>query len=191
VDIYCEDANLYRSVDGTDLDRNRRFAAIDRVFGSGWALGTFEAVFSPVGEDGGPRRLWDRRTGAIDPAVSAAWRRYDLRILLESDQVLREALAGKLHITVALDDPFGLGRSVERLRDAVAEVGFQVEIEILPVGGHDLWTDELRERIRAWIDETVDAGCPGSNHDQPSTPSVRPARQRPYYPILGPFGLTF
>jgi hypothetical protein len=36
-------------------------------------------VFSPVGPDGYPAPIWDKRTGVIDTAVAAYWREhYDL-----------------------------------------------------------------------------------------------------------------
>jgi hypothetical protein len=40
--------------------------------GSQWDI--WEAVFGPVGPDGYPARIWDKRTGVIDPAVAAYWR---------------------------------------------------------------------------------------------------------------------
>ena len=46
---------------------------------SGGQWDIWEAVFSPVGADGYPQRIWDKRTGAIDAAVAAYWRdHYDL-----------------------------------------------------------------------------------------------------------------
>ena len=41
---------------------------------SGRQLDIWEAVYSPVADDGYPQRLWDRRTGVIDPEVAAYWR---------------------------------------------------------------------------------------------------------------------
>src|SRR6185436_8225542 len=53
---------------------------------SGGQWDIWEAVFSPVGPDGYPARLYDKRTGVIDPAVAAHWKEnYDLRHILERD----------------------------------------------------------------------------------------------------------
>ena len=46
---------------------------------SGQQWDIWEAVYSPVGEDGYPKRLWDKRTGVIDRQVAEFWREhYDL-----------------------------------------------------------------------------------------------------------------
>lgn len=81
---------------------------------SGGQLDIWEAVFSPVGEDGYPRRLWDRRTGVIDPEVAAHWREhYDLRHILERDwATLGPKLAGKIHIFTGDMDNFYLNNAV-------------------------------------------------------------------------------
>src|SRR5262249_29903618 len=41
---------------------------------SGGQWDIWEAVYSPVGADGYPQRIWDKRTGAIDSKVAAYWR---------------------------------------------------------------------------------------------------------------------
>ncbi len=46
----------------------RNFDAMEQVLGPGGQLHSFEAVFSPRGEDGKPMLLWNRKTGEIDPA---------------------------------------------------------------------------------------------------------------------------
>ena len=59
------------------------FSRMEDVIGDGGQLRSFEAVFSPLGPDGRPRRLWDRADGTIDPAVARAWEAYDIRLVLE------------------------------------------------------------------------------------------------------------
>jgi hypothetical protein len=67
---------------------------------SGQQLDIWEAVYSPVGADGYPERLWDRRTGVIDHEVAKYWREnYDLRFILQRDWAeLGPKLEGKIHI---------------------------------------------------------------------------------------------
>jgi hypothetical protein len=86
---------------------------------SGGQLDIWEAVFSPVGEDGYPRRLWDRRTGVIDPEVAASWREhFDLRHILERDwATLGPKLAGKIHIFTGDMDNFYLNNAVYLMED--------------------------------------------------------------------------
>ena len=53
---------------------------------SGGQWDIWEAVFSPVGADGYPQRIFDKRTGAIDAAVATSWRdHYDLVHIMERD----------------------------------------------------------------------------------------------------------
>ena len=53
---------------------------------SGQQWDIWEAVYSPCGPDGYPKRLWDKLTGAIEPEVAAYWRdHYDLRHVLQRD----------------------------------------------------------------------------------------------------------
>jgi len=81
---------------------------------SGQQLDIWEAVFSPVASDGYPQRLWDRRTGVIDPEVAAYWREnYDLRHILERDwKDLGPRLVGKIHILTGDMDNYYLNNAV-------------------------------------------------------------------------------
>ncbi len=83
---------------------------------SGEQFDAWEAVFSPVGADGYPRRLWDKRTGVIDPEVAKAWQRYDLGYILERDWAkLGPKLQGKLRINVGRMDNYFLDGAVARV----------------------------------------------------------------------------
>jgi Putative esterase len=86
---------------------------------SGGQFDIWEAVNSPVGADGYPRRIWDKRSGAIDPEVAAHWREhYDLRHILERDwSRLGPKLQGKLWINVGNLDTYFLDVAVHRLDD--------------------------------------------------------------------------
>jgi hypothetical protein len=93
----------------------------ERVLGShgrsGEQFDAWQAVWSPVGEDGYPRAIFDKATGVIDPQVAAAWReRYDLTHILRRDWPrLGPRLAGKLHVKVGGEDTYFLERAVLRL----------------------------------------------------------------------------
>jgi hypothetical protein len=67
---------------------------------SGGQWDIWEATYSPMGEDGYPQRLWDKRTGQIDHEVAEYWREnYDLRHILERDWAeIGPSLVGKIHI---------------------------------------------------------------------------------------------
>ena len=69
----------------------------------------YEAVFTPVGEDGYPKPIWDKYTGEIDHEVAEYWREnYDLRYILERDwATLGPKLRGKIHIYIGdMDDHY-------------------------------------------------------------------------------------
>jgi hypothetical protein len=93
---------------------NHRELALGTRSRSGDQWDIWEAVFSPVGEDGYPQRIWDKLTGEIDPEVAAYWREhYDLRHILERDwATLGPRLAGKLHIYVGDMDNYYLNNAV-------------------------------------------------------------------------------
>jgi len=104
--VTLEQANLKELVLGT---RSRS--------GGQWDI--WEAVFSPVGPDGYPRRIWDKRTGAIDKSVAAYWRdHFDLVHIMERDwATLGPKLRGKITLNVGLSDNFFLNDAVYRAED--------------------------------------------------------------------------
>ncbi|MCH9647283.1 MAG: hypothetical protein K0U98_03525 [Deltaproteobacteria bacterium] len=81
---------------------------------SGDQFDIWEAVYSPVGGNGYPKRIWDKKTGEIDPAVAAHWREnYDLRHILERDwKTLGPKLEGKIHIYCGDMDNYYLNNAV-------------------------------------------------------------------------------
>jgi len=126
----------------------------ERVLGSrgrsGEQFDAWQAVWSPVGEDGYPRPIFDKATGAIDPRVAAAWReRYDLVHLLERDwRTLGPRLQGKLHIKVGGEDTYYLDRAVrllDRFLESTREPGhgpwFAGDVEFGPGQPH-CWTGD-------------------------------------------------
>ncbi|MBK5912377.1 hypothetical protein CCR85_12870 [Rhodothalassium salexigens] len=86
---------------------------------SGQQWDVWEAVYSPMGEDGYPKRIWDKRTGEIDHEVAAHWREnYDLRHIMERDwATLGPKLQGKIHIYVGDMDNFYLNNAVYLMED--------------------------------------------------------------------------
>jgi hypothetical protein len=126
----------------------RTFSDMEEVMGHGGQLGSFEAVFSPRGPDGRPRKLWDRATGTIDPETAKAWECYDIRIVLESHwKTLAPKLAGKLHIWTGGADTFYLDGAVRRLKESLARLGSDAVVEIHPGRGHGLRDKAILDRI--------------------------------------------
>lgn len=161
VNIYETGANLFVDTTGDTLDMNKMLSDFDRVVGLGWQMSSFEAVFSPRGSDGQPRRLYDRNTGRVDTDVAQTWKKYDLRRILEANwEALAPILGGKVHIYVAENDRFGLAAPVRSLQQALTAINATMDINIFPKGGHDLWSDELRHTIYTQIDALIVAKHP-------------------------------
>jgi S-formylglutathione hydrolase FrmB len=120
----------------------RDFCRMEEVLGRGGQFQSFDAVFSPRGPDGKPMPLWDRKTGRIDPQVAEAWKKYDIRWILDANwTALGPRLGGKLHLFCGDQDEFFLERAFVRLRDCLKKLGSDAYIEVVPGGGHGLTPD--------------------------------------------------
>ena len=86
---------------------------------SGGQWDIWQAVYSPMGEDGYPKPIWDKKTGVIDHEVAEFWREnYDMRHILERDwATLGPKLEGKLHVMVGDMDNFHLNNAVYLLEE--------------------------------------------------------------------------
>ncbi len=81
---------------------------------SGQQWDIWEATYSPQGEDGYPARIWDKKTGNINPEIAAYWKEnYDLKHILERDwDKLGDKLKGKIHIYCGDMDNYYLNNAV-------------------------------------------------------------------------------
>jgi hypothetical protein len=86
---------------------------------SGGQWDIWQAVFSPVGADGYPQPVWDKRTGVIDRRVVDSWKEhFDLEHILERDWAkLGPQLRGKITINVGLSDTYFLNDAVYLVDD--------------------------------------------------------------------------
>ncbi len=106
-------------VSATMRDYNNMELALGTRGRSGDQFDIWEAVYSPVDSDGYPKRLWDKRTGEIDPRVAEYWREnFDLRHILERDwATLGPKLEGKIHIYCGDMDNYYLNNAVYLMED--------------------------------------------------------------------------
>ena len=106
--------NWLGHVDTTLQENNLWEYALGTHARSGDQFDVWESVFSPVGDDGYPRRIWDRLTGEIDPITAAYWREnYDLGHILRRDWPrLAPKLRGKLRLYVGDMDNYYLNNAV-------------------------------------------------------------------------------
>ncbi len=157
IDIYAPGENMFRDRAGKRRPIARmgevaalfydNFSRMDDVIGWGSQLGSFEAVFSPIDHAGGPCKLWDRKTGAIDPAVAKAWENYDIRLVLERNwPALGPKLKGKLHVITGGVDTFYLEGAVALLKASLAKLGSDAVVEIIPRRDHSTVMDQALAR---------------------------------------------
>ena len=101
-------------VSSTLREVNQRELALGSKSRSGQQWDIWEAVYSPVGTDGYPQRIWDKVTGKIHPEVAAHWKEnYDLTWIMKRDwATLGPKLVGKLNIYCGDMDNYYLNNAV-------------------------------------------------------------------------------
>jgi hypothetical protein len=148
-DLYRPNANVYSDasgkpvqlvrMDGRDIATLEQFARLETVLGPvGGQMASFDWVFSPKGPDGRPEQMFDRRTGAVDPAVVAYWRdNYDIAYRLKRDwPQVRNDLDGKIHVIVGTADTFHLEGAAHRLQAVLQGLGAKADVRFLPGKTH-------------------------------------------------------
>ncbi len=106
--------NYLGQITATLKQMNHRELALGTRSRSGQQWDIWQAVYSPQGEDGYPKPIWDKLTGTIDHEVAAYWREnYDLRYILQRDwATLGPKLEGKIHIYCGDMDNYYLNNAV-------------------------------------------------------------------------------
>jgi hypothetical protein len=107
-------------ISATVEDMNRLELVLGTHGRSGEQWDIWQAVYSPVGADGYPKPIWDKRTGVIDRDVAAYWKeRFDLTNILKRDwdKGLGKKLEGKLNIFVGEADNYFLNNAVVLAED--------------------------------------------------------------------------
>ena len=103
----------------TQRESNMYELALGTHSRSGQQYDIWQAVFSPVAADGYPAPIFNKETGAIDPAVARYWRdHYDLSHILQRDwATLGPKVQGKIHVYVGTADTYFLNDAVYYLED--------------------------------------------------------------------------
>ena len=111
-------------VSATVQEMNQRELALGTQSRSGDQFDIWEAVFSPMAEDGYPKRIYDKYTGAIDSSVAAYWKEhYDLTNIIKRDwPTIGEKLKGKIHIYVGDMDNYYLNNAVYTAEDMLKKL---------------------------------------------------------------------
>lgn len=111
--------NYLGHVDAMVRDMNHRELALGTKSRSGDQWDIWEAVYSPVGPDGYPVRVFDKKTGKINKSVVEHWReQYDLTHIIQRDwPKIGHKLTGKIHLYVGDMDNFYLNNAVYTAED--------------------------------------------------------------------------
>ncbi|NIM90742.1 MAG: hypothetical protein GTO17_07315 [Candidatus Aminicenantes bacterium] len=106
--------NYLGKINCTLEEMNHRELVLGTKSRSGRQWDIWQAVYSPVGQDGYPKPIWDKLTGEIDRSVAEYWREnYDLRYILERDwKTVGPKLKGKIHIYCGDMDNYYLNNAV-------------------------------------------------------------------------------
>ncbi|MBX3278468.1 MAG: hypothetical protein KF868_10750 [Acidobacteria bacterium] len=166
----------FRAADGQPLQSIRQLSRLHDALGSrgrsGEYLEAWEAAFGPVGSDGYPRPLWDRKTGGIDREVAGYWRDqgYDLRHYLQENwNRIGPALVGKLHLFCGDMDNYYFNLPVYFLEDFLTRTtkpyyagSFSYGRPLKDHGWHPMNNADMLRQMARHIEKYRPAGEPAS-----------------------------
>ena len=149
MNLYEEGTNFFFESDETKRPVARRgnqvmlyyrpFVEREVVLGPGGQIMSFEGCFSPRGPDGQPVPVFDRKTGEAFVDVAKKWEKYDINLVLKNGwSELGPKLSGKLHVWGGEIDTFYLEGAVALLKETLAELKSDAEIEVIPGMAHSL-----------------------------------------------------
>lgn len=124
--------NYLGHIGRTQRDENHLELVLGDKSRSGQQYDIWEATYSPMGPDGYPQRLYDKKTGVINKSVAEYWREnYDLRHILERDwATLGPKLRGKIHVYCGDMDNYYLNNAVYLLEDFLEKADPPYEGEV-------------------------------------------------------------
>ena len=171
--------NYLGHISTTVKDMNYRELALGTKSRSGDQWDIWEAVYSPVGKDGYPERIFDKYTGEINKKVAAYWKEnYDLVHIINRDWAkIGNKLAGKIHIYVGDMDNYYLNNAVYTAEDMIkklenptcnCEVDYGDRDEHCWNGDHNnpIWISRLRYHqlfIPKWAEEVKSRAPQGAD----------------------------
>ncbi|HVP43670.1 MAG TPA: alpha/beta hydrolase-fold protein [Terriglobales bacterium] len=145
-----KERNLFR-FHGKEIMSMKEFVQLEQVLGDyGGQMQSFDAVFSPRGEDGRPMQVFDHQTGKVNPEVVKAWEeRYDVSTYLRKNwKQIGPKLKGKIRVWVGSVDNFHLEGSARLLEQTLKELDAGAKVTYLEGRDHfDLYRGGLAEEI--------------------------------------------
>ncbi len=138
---------LIREISGEPVVSQKDFIQFENVLGwndtyttSGGQFSAFTALYSPKGEDGLPKPLFDPETGEIDREVAEHWRKYDLKNYVETNwETLGLKIQGKIWVWMGDMDEFYLNpalRAFDEMLQKTDNPKSDASIHFAPMKGH-------------------------------------------------------
>tara|TARA_B100001989_G_scaffold245077_1_gene214486 strand:+ start:154 stop:1956 length:1803 start_codon:yes stop_codon:yes gene_type:complete len=120
---------------------NQRESVLGSKGRSGDQWDIWQAVYSPSGEDGYPKPIWDRESGKIDKEVAQYWKEnYDLSYIMRRDwNKIGKDLEGKIHIYCGDMDNYYLNNAVvltEEFLESTTEPYYNGEVDYGDMAEH-------------------------------------------------------
>jgi hypothetical protein len=149
-----KDENWFELVQG---DRSRS--------GGQWDI--WEATYGPVGPDGYPKPIWNKRTGEIDKTVAEYWKQhYDLRHIVETNwTTLGPKIANKINIYVGDVDTYYLNMGVRMFDNFIRKTDkprWTGEIIFQPMAPH-CWGPRGAEMTQKLVAQMEKYAPPGAD----------------------------
>ena len=122
------------NVDATLQDMNYRELVLGSKGRSGQQWDVWEATYSPIDEEGYPKRIWDRVTGKIDKEVAVFWKEnYDLAYIMKRDWKKHGPdWVNKIHLYCGDMDNYYLNNAVylaKEMLEATSEPYYNGEVD--------------------------------------------------------------
>ncbi len=147
VNEYGYSRPVMRSIFGEPMVSLKDFIQYENVLGasnsylnSGGQFSAHTALYSPKGNNGLPKALFDPITGEIDSSVAEHWKKYDFKIHAQDNwEVLGPKLQGKIFIWMGDMDNFYLNPATREFADflsGTANPKSDAEIIFAPMEGH-------------------------------------------------------
>lgn len=136
-----------RDVNGNPMFSVKQEIADENVLGmsntfvnSGGQWGAWNALFSPKGQDGLPKPIFNPITGLIDKDVAEFWKKRDLLLYVSSNwKTLGPKIKGKIHIWVGDMDNFYLNNALRDFDEFLKNTNnpkSDAQIEFSPMKEH-------------------------------------------------------
>ena len=165
-DFMVPERPMMRTAEGQVVQTMREMSQLEDVLGShgrsGQQFEAWEAVYGPVGEDGYPKPLFNKKTGVIDRSVANYMRDhgYDLTYYAKSNwKEIGPELKGKVHMYVGDMDNFYLNLAVYLFEDFMkttdAGATFDYGRPMKGHGWHPMSNAELVKMMAAQVEQNA------------------------------------